>query len=117
LVADLGSKQFPRRDRAARELEKLGDRVETALQQALERGPSLEVRRRIEGLLARCAETAVPAPEQLRVLRALEVLERIGSAEARRILQTLAGGAAEARLTREAAASARRLAGRAEATP
>jgi len=94
LVADLGSKQFTLRDRAARELERLGDRVETALQQALERGPSLEVRRRIEGLLARCAETAVPAPEPLRAFRALEVLERIGSAAPRRILETLAGGAA-----------------------
>jgi hypothetical protein len=47
----------------------------------------------------------------------LEVLESIGSAEARRILETLAGGAEGARLTREAAASARRLARRKEAPP
>jgi WD40 repeat protein len=117
LVADLDSKQFTVRDQAARELDELGDVVEPALQQALKRGPSLEVQRRIEGLLAKCAETAVPAPERLRVLRALEVLERIGSTEARRILETLAGGAAGARQTREAAASARRLARMAESRP
>jgi hypothetical protein len=117
LVADLNSKQFTVRDRAAKELDRLGDRVEGALRQALERGPSLEVQRRITAFLAQCADTAVPAPERLRVLRAIEVLERIGSAEARRILETLAGGAEGARLTREAAASARRLTRRAGSTP
>jgi RNA polymerase sigma factor (sigma-70 family) len=118
LVADLNSKQFSVRDRAEKELDQLGDRVEAVLQQALGHGPSLEVQRRITGLLARCADTAaVPAPERLRVHRALEVLERIGSAEAHRIMETLAGGAEGARLTREAAASARRLARRAESTP
>jgi hypothetical protein len=42
------------------------------------------------------------------VRRALEVLERIGSPEARRVLKTLAGGG-EDRLTREAKASLTRL--------
>jgi RNA polymerase sigma factor (sigma-70 family) len=109
LIADLNSKQFAVRDRAEKELDRLEDRVAAALRQALERADSLEVQRRLAGLLARCADTAVPAPERLRVLRAIEVLERIGSAEARRILETLASGAVEARLTREAAASVRRL--------
>jgi hypothetical protein len=112
MVADLDSKQFAVRDRAMRDLGQLGELAETALQQALKGSPNLEVRQRINGLLARCTETAVPAPERLRVLRSLEVLEGIGSAEAQRVLESLAGGAPESRLTREAAAAARRLARR-----
>jgi WD40 repeat protein len=112
LVADLESDQFTVRDRATKELDQLGELAEPALLKRLESTPDLEARRRIDRLLARCAQTAVPAPERLRVLRAVEVLERIGSAEARRILESLAAGAEGARLTREAAASARRLARR-----
>jgi hypothetical protein len=40
----------------------------------------------------------------------MEVLERIRTPEALRLLRTLAGGARDARLTREAAAAVRRLA-------
>jgi hypothetical protein len=47
--------------------------------------------------------------ERLRVLRSLEVLERIGSSEARQVIQILAGGAPGAQLTREAKAALRRL--------
>lgn len=35
----------------------------------------------------------MPAGEALRAVRVIAVLERIGTAEARQILQTLAGGA------------------------
>ena len=42
-------------------------------------------------------------------LRAVAVLERIGTPQARRVLATLAGGAEGARLTREAQASLQRL--------
>jgi hypothetical protein len=111
-IADLDSGDFKVRDRAARELEQLDELAEPAMQAALERGPSLEVRRRIEALMAKWANTA-SAPERLRGIRAVLVLEMIGSAEARRILETLASGATGATLTREAAASSRRLADRA----
>ena len=40
--------------------------------------------------------------------QALELLERINSADAREVLQSLAQGAPEARLTRAARAAARR---------
>jgi hypothetical protein len=50
-------------------------------------------------------------------LRAVEVLERIGNAEARRVLEALAKGAPEARLTREARTSLERLLGRTAAAP
>ena len=41
-------------------------------------------------------------PERLRALRGVEVLERMGSAEADAVLAELARGASGARLTREA---------------
>ncbi len=46
----------------------------------------------------------MPSPLRpiLRELRAVEVLERIGTAEARVLLQTLVGGWPDALLTREA---------------
>jgi WD40 repeat protein len=117
LMADLNSQQFSVRDRATKELAQLGDLIEMELLRALERAPDLETRRRIEGLLAKCSETAtIPGPEQLRTLRALEVLESIGNADAREVLDTLARGA-DGRLSRAAAASVRRLTRRDGAVP
>jgi hypothetical protein len=46
----------------------------------------------------------------LRELRAVEILERIGTSGARQVLRTLAKGSPAARVTREAKASLDRLA-------
>ena len=45
------------------------------------------------------------APEPLRRLRSVEVLEHIGTPEAREVITAIAKGAPEARLTQEAKAS------------
>jgi hypothetical protein len=58
----------------------------------------------------------LPPGELLRGVRAVEVLERIGTAEARAVLLTLAGGA-PGRLTREAQAALERLRRRLGDTP
>ncbi|MCI0460403.1 MAG: PQQ-binding-like beta-propeller repeat protein [Gemmataceae bacterium] len=115
LVADLDSARYSTRQQAERELQKLGDLAEPALRRTLEANPSLEMRRRIEALLER-AEGPISAPEPLRSLRAVEVLERIGTPEARRVLQRLADGEPEALVTREARAALQRLERRAAAS-
>jgi hypothetical protein len=51
----------------------------------------------------------VASADALRQLRAVEALEHIGTADARQVLQRLADGAPDARLTREAQASLERL--------
>jgi hypothetical protein len=110
LLADLDSPEFQRRRDAAKQLTALGERAGPALRAALKAGPSLEQRRQIVQILE--ALQAVPSGEALRHLRAVEVLELIGTDEVREMLGTLARGIPEARLTREAKASLQRLARR-----
>jgi WD domain, G-beta repeat len=108
LLQDLDSDTFAVRDRAMKELAQLGKFAEPSLRKALGDRPPLDVRRRMEELLDRLADPA-SIPEHLRALRAVEVLEMIGSREARQVLRDLAGGAPEALLTRQAKAALARL--------
>ena len=89
-------------------LEQLADSAEPALRQALAGRTSLEMRRRLERLLEKLQQKEV-APEYLRMLRVVEVLEHHGTPAAREVLLTLAGGVAEARLTQEVQAALKRL--------
>src|SRR5579883_1533870 len=102
-IADLDSDEFSRREAASAELAALGDQVQAALQAALQGNPSVELRQRVEALLVDPGR--VRSAETLRHLRAVEVLERIGSSETRQILKTIAQGAPGARQTREAKAA------------
>ena len=111
LIADLDSKRFSVRQKAMTELAALADLAEPALRQALREGPPLETRQRVVQLLEKLTRLAAPS-ELLRAVRAVEVLERIGTPDAQRLLESLASGAPGARLTREARASLRRLAKR-----
>jgi hypothetical protein len=108
LLGDLDSDSFEVRRQAQSELEELGELAEAALRKALTGDPSLEVRQRVERLLDNLTGQ-VPQAGQLRDLRAVELLELIGSSEAWQLLQALAKGAPEARLTREARSAVRRL--------
>jgi WD40 repeat protein len=112
LIADLDSDRFEVRDRASQELQRLGDRAGPALRRALAGKPSPEARRRLEALRG-AIESRTLSAEQLHALRAVEVLEHIGTRPARRVLEELAAGAPGALLTDEAKASLQRLAGRA----
>jgi hypothetical protein len=107
LLADLDSDEFRRREAAAARLRELGDRAAGAMRKTLEAKPTLETRRRVEALLKALEEP--PSGETLRALRAVAVLERIGTPEARELLKELADGDPDARLTRAARASRQRL--------
>jgi hypothetical protein len=109
LLADLDSKKFATRQTATAELEKLGGQAEPYLQQALTRELTLEARRRVEQLLERLLQRG-PTPEELRPLRAVEALERIGTQAARAVLAELTRGADGASLTEHARAALARLA-------
>lgn len=100
LIAGLDSAEFAERERAAEELEKLGESAAAELRQTLARKPSLEMRRRIEALLEKLE--SLPRGRQLQALRAVEVLEHIATPEARKVLRKLAEDAAAARLTQQA---------------
>jgi RNA polymerase sigma factor (sigma-70 family) len=106
LVTDLDKGQFVVREKATKELEGLGESAEPTLREALSERPSLETRRRIQGLLEKLA---APSGGRLRLLRALEVLEHMSSDKARAVLKTLATGAPGARLTEEARAAVGRF--------
>jgi WD40 repeat protein len=116
LIADLDSQQFAVRQQATAELEQLGDAAERALQDLLAGKPSLEVRQRAERLLTKLRDAPISG-ERLRVLRAMEVLEHIGTSAVRPILASLAQGAPEDPLTQEAKASLKRLTKRWAAAP
>jgi WD40 repeat protein len=111
LIAGLGTEQFAAREEAFAALQRLGSPAGPLLRQALRDKPELEVVRRIEMLLEGMGnpEVLVPPGDALRVLRALE---QMGTPEARKLLEQLAGGAAEATLTQDAKAALERLARR-----
>jgi WD40 repeat protein len=106
LIEELDDDQFSVRQKATDELDQLGEVVEPALRRALANKPSQESRKRLERLLAKLNHCT---GERLRAVRATTVLETIASVESQGILATLARGAPEVRLTREAKASLRRL--------
>jgi RNA polymerase sigma factor (sigma-70 family) len=108
LVVQLDNDRFDVRQSAMRELEEQEEIAGPILRDTLAGQPSAEVRRRVEELLEKL-DAPLRESDLLRDLRAVEVLERIGTPEARRLLETLARGAAAARLTREAKGSLERL--------
>jgi RNA polymerase sigma factor (sigma-70 family) len=111
LVRDLDGETFETRASASAELAKLGGQAESALADLLGGQPTAEARRRGEELLQKLREPdrRGPVGETLRQVRAVEVLETIGTAEAEAWLAVLAKGAPGAALTQEAAESLGRL--------
>jgi RNA polymerase sigma factor (sigma-70 family) len=104
LLDDLNSDKFQTRERASRELERRRAEAQPLLEKALAAKPSPEVRRRLQDILSR-----PPTPQLLRQLRGMQVLECLGTPEARAVLRRLAGGLPDRVLTKEAQASLARL--------
>jgi WD40 repeat protein len=108
LVDDLNAPKFVVRDQANGELQKLRELARPELQKRLTGKLTLEMRKRIENLLAKL-DVPVTQPDLLRRLRAVEVLEKLDTPAARQLLESLAGGAETAWLTQEARATLDRL--------
>jgi WD40 repeat protein len=109
LIAALDAENFEEREKAGKELEALGRGAEPALRKALAGRPSAEAKRRIEELLEKLKDKGGPRPESVRLLRAVEVLEHLATPEARKLLESLAKGAADSPLTTAAAEALARL--------
>lgn len=107
LIRELDSDDFALRIKADAELAILGESARLALEQALQRKPSLEVSRRIGALLDQLEPEH--SPDQLRLLRAVEAVEQLQIPKSRELLASWSIGIPTARLTREAKASLRRL--------
>jgi WD40 repeat protein len=105
---ELGSDKFAVREAATRNLQRLGKSVLPALRETLQGTQSLEVRRRLEGILSALQEGELSA-DDLRLVRAVQVLEQIGSKEARQVLRDLAQGSRGPLLRQEAREGLKRL--------
>ncbi len=100
LLADLDADRFAVRQRATAELRALGEAVELPLRRHLQGTVAPDARQRI-GRLLEALEGDLSA-EQLRLVRAIELLERLDNAEARSLLTKLSQGAAGTHITEEA---------------
>lgn len=107
LIVELDDDSFAVRERATRELAEAGADAADALHAALANNLSPEARRRIKPLVDRLQKGS--NPKRLRALRAIEVLERIGSPPAKELLHDLAGQPLSDELKEEVQASLRRL--------
>jgi WD40 repeat protein len=108
LIAELDSDSFPVRQAASTKLAQLGFQAEPALRAASSNHRSLEFAQRVDDLLKTLDGHPIP-PDELRSRRSIQVLEYIGTAEAEALLQHLATGDPDVRLTQEASEAIRRL--------
>jgi hypothetical protein len=93
---------------AFRRLGEQGKAAEAALRKGLAESQSQELRRSATALLNRMRDGGL-SEEALRAARAVELLEWVGTAEARRLVAELAGGRAGAPITVEAEAALARM--------
>jgi hypothetical protein len=107
-LADLNDEEFATRARAMSELCKIDERLLPMLERALAVDPSPEARKRLQELRSKL-RSRVWQGERLRDLRAVEVLERIATPEARELLSAIADWAPGAPLSAQAGASLERV--------
>ncbi|HEV3260926.1 MAG TPA: hypothetical protein VG013_29005 [Gemmataceae bacterium] len=113
LLADLDNDDSAVREAATEALAKLGKAAEPALRKVLEGKHSAEVDLRVKLLVDKLKPSTLPEGTLLR-LRAVEVLELVGSPEARQLLKKLAQDAAGTQVRLDARASLKRLARQSE---
>jgi WD40 repeat protein len=108
VIADLDSDDFPVRQVAVKELEAFGGEVIPALRTVAEKSSNPEARKLAAEVIAR-HEAASLKSDDLRFFRAVELLENIGTPDARALLAKWAGGPAGHRMSNEAIAAISRL--------
>jgi hypothetical protein len=108
LSSDLDNSFFEVRERATLELGAQVEQAAKRLREQLTGSISAEARRRLEIILKTWDEGGYSS-RQLQTMRALEVLERIGTKDALDVLTTVAAGTPGFRITRAARVAAARL--------
>jgi hypothetical protein len=104
MVDDLDADEFQDRQKASTLLKSLGYSVEPHLREMIKGETRPEVKQRLQALIDELNGSAF-----LRMQRAMQVLETIGSNEAKGLLRELADGVPDNMLTREAAAALKRM--------
>jgi hypothetical protein len=107
LINKLEDGQFNVRAKATAELLRLGELVVPVLDEVLGENPAPETRRRMEELRGKLTSPMLQG-ERLRIVRAVEILDHMGTAEARQTLEALASGAPGALVTTSAQAALKR---------
>src|SRR5206468_13036977 len=108
LIEHLDSGEFKARQQAHSQLLQIGDRAMPYIEKALSGQLPLETKQRLEILHGKLLPGELTG-DRLRQVRAVEVLELIGNAVARQLLQALADGAPGALTTTHARAALARL--------
>ena len=108
-VKDLSSEQFADRERATAELEKRGESIASLLREALGAATDAEARQRLTAILGR---TERPSPAALRLRRAMDALEHLGTPEAKAHLEALSRGSPGCLQTIQAKEALTRISGR-----
>jgi WD40 repeat protein len=106
LIAELGDARFAVREAASKALAELGEKARPAVAEAARASTSPEVAERARKILG---EAEPITPEQVPQVRAIEVLERIASDDAKKLLTRWAAGVPGAVLTEESRAALGRL--------
>lgn len=108
LLKDLDHRRFTQREQAFRQLQTLGKSIIKPLEAELRKTKSLEKSRRLKILLT-LVEDAHIAPAQLRGIRCVEILEKIGTSEALDCLKSLQKVRKESIIRQEAEQALQRL--------
>jgi len=107
-IFELDSSEYSVREHASRNLLSNFDQVKDELTTTLRETTSAEIRKRIQRIIDSC-DDIVSQPERLQELRAIEVLERIGTPNAVELLKKLSENRARADISDGAAESLHRI--------
>jgi hypothetical protein len=106
LLSNLDSNSFEEREKATEKLTRVADAVEPLLRKTLEKASSAEVKLRVERILENLDK---PKPHSLRNQRALEILERLGTPKAIKVLEEVAAGTPQSQIADDSRKTLERL--------